>query len=78
MFNKNMLKIIYISFVASNIKMQFICIQVLIWVNMSRMVNRWNVNLFTNLNVASLLLNLYPCEITPDIVPFSFSFPLSI
>lgn len=50
MFNKNMLKIIYISFVASNIKMQLIFIQVLIWVNMSRMVNKWNVNLFTNLN----------------------------
>ena len=50
MFNKNMLKIIYISFVASNIKMQLICIQVLIWVNMSRMVNKWNVNLFTNLD----------------------------
>ena len=36
------------------------------------------ISLQISINVASLLLNLYPCEITPDIVTFSFSFPLSI
>ena len=36
------------------------------------------ISLQISINVASLLLNLYPCEITSDIVTFSFSFPLSI
>ena len=36
------------------------------------------ISLQISINVASLLLNLYPCEIIPDIVTFSFSFPLSI
>ena len=75
-----MLKIIYISFVASNIKMQLICIQVLIWVNICQewSTNGMLISLQISINVASLLLNLYPCEITSDIVTFSFSFPLSI